>query len=486
MPDSTVGSASERILFYTEGAPLCKLSGRGSLEQWQENVSRYCVANPLAVFAMSAAFSATLVELLGQETMGFHFYGDSSWGKSTLLNLACSVFGNPDDYKKTWRSTDNALEGVAAAHSDMLLALDEINQVDARIVGDVVYMLGNGQGKHRAGDRGQARDSHHRWRFTFLSNGERTLEQYLAETGKTQTGGMEMRFIGIRATLHESEHDTMRMGVFNEPHGFVGGAALSEHLKGSMAQYHGSAFPAFLNALVRELEGDKRAQFIARCLESLSNFKSKYLSANAGGQVARAANKFALVSLAGELATRWDITGWVQGQARAAAVTCFNSWLCARGGEGNLEDKQMLDHVRHQITKYGESRFKRWDEPENSDNAVIDSHVPITAECWGYRREITEKDVLDGNTSDVVFHVFPDAFNKDLCKGFDAGRVARLLRDLGALELTESDKKEKRLVTKVRLPRMGKRAVPVYKIRNSALFGGGEDIEEDFKNASGF
>lgn len=236
MPDSTVGNTSERIIFYTEGAPLCKLSGRGFLQQWQEHVSRYCIANPLAVFAMSAAFSATLVELLGQETMGFHFYGDSSWGKSTLLNLACSVFGNPDDYKKTWRSTDNALEGVAAAHSDMLLALDEINQVDARIVGDVVYMLGNGQGKHRASDKGQARDSHHRWRFTFLSNGERTLEQYLAETGKTQTGGMEMRFIGIRATLHESERDTMRMGVFNEPHGFAGGAALSEHLKGTMAQ----------------------------------------------------------------------------------------------------------------------------------------------------------------------------------------------------------------------------------------------------------
>lgn len=237
---------------------------------------------------------------------------------------------------------------------------------------------------------------------------------------------------------------------------------------------------------MRELEGDNRAVFIARCLESIRKFKEKYVSANAGGQVARAANKFALVSLAGELATRWQITGWVQGQARFAAVTCFNSWLKARGGEGNLEDKQMLDHVRHQITKYGESRFKRWDEPEDSDNAVIDSHVPITAECWGYRREITEKDVLDGNTSDVVFHVFPDAFTKDLCKGFDAGRVARLLRDLGALELTESDKKEKRLVTKVRLPRMGKKAVPVYKIRNSLLFGGDDDTEEEVKQVSGF
>src|SRR5690606_22800938 len=101
MPDNTVGKTHERVLFYNEGVPLCKLSECGTLEQWREHVSRYCVANPLAVFAMSAAFSATLVELLSQEIMGFHFYGDSSWGKSTLLNLASSIFGKPDDYKKT-------------------------------------------------------------------------------------------------------------------------------------------------------------------------------------------------------------------------------------------------------------------------------------------------------------------------------------------------------------------------------------------------
>src|SRR5690606_24702221 len=123
-------------------------------------------------------------------------------------------------------------------------------------------------------------------------------------------------------------------------------------------------FEAFLKSLVRKICDDQRTQFTSRALRVLSKFREHYLSPDAGGQVVRAAGKFALVGLAGELATHWGVTGWEKGEARAAAVECFKSWLTVRGGEGNLEDKQMLDHVRHQLAKYGESRFKRWDEPE--------------------------------------------------------------------------------------------------------------------------
>ncbi|GAB1260788.1 DUF927 domain-containing protein [Aurantivibrio plasticivorans] len=481
LPENCLGNSKETLLFYTEGPQLCKLQAKGTVDDWRENICKYCSDNPLALFAISSAFAGPMVSLLGQETMGFHFYGDSSWGKSTLLNLACSVYGNPEEYKKSWRATDNALEGVASAHSDMLLALDEINQVDSRIIGDVVYMLGNGQGKHRASDRGQARDSQHRWKFTFISNGEKTLDQYLAESGKSHTGGMEMRFIGIRATFHESENDAKRLGVFNTSHEFIGGAALSEHLASSMRLYHGSAFVAFLDGLVGELEGGNKHTFIPRLLRSLDKFKSDYLTPNAGGQVTRAASKFALVGVAGEFATHLGLTGWKKGEARAAAASCFNAWMKARGGEGNLEDKQMLDHVRHQILKNGLSKFYRWDEDKNSetDNTVIDSHAPIAVECWGYRRETIDKDLLEGDSSDALYYVFPESFKRDLCKGFDPNRVARLLRDVGALELTESEQKENRLVSKARLPRMGGKPVKVYKVKSSALFDSDNDASQE-------
>lgn len=483
LPDRTIGESTEPLLFYTEGATLCKLSERGTLKNWQENVAVYCIDNPLAMFAVSAAFSAPLVELLGQETMGFHFYGDSSWGKSTLLNMACSVFGNPDDYKKAWRSTDNGMESLAASHSEMLLALDEINQFDPRKLGDVVYMLGNGSGKTRANDRGGARDDMYRWRFTFLSNGEKTLEQYMSEAGKNQTAGMEMRFLEVRATMHESEADIKRMGVFNNVHGLMGGAALSELLKGNMAQSHGTAFPAFITALVGELEGDKRKEFVSKMLTRIDNFRKNHLSDDASGQVQRAAIKFGLVAWAGELASHFGVTAWRQGLATISASKCFKSWLIARGSEGNFEEKQMLDHVRHTLQKFSESRFKRWDETHGKEkDTVIDSHVPITAETWGFRKEVVDKNQLEGDSSDIDFYVYPESFRKDLCKGFDANRIARLLRDIGALVLTESDKREGRLTTKARLPRMGDKPKSVYRIRNSLLFG--VDSENELQSAA--
>jgi uncharacterized protein (DUF927 family) len=432
------------------------------------------------MFAVSAAFAAPFVDLLGQEIMGFHFYGDSSWGKSTLVNVACSVYGNPTDYKKAWRATDNGMESLAAAHSDMLLGLDEINQFDPRKLGDAIYMLGNGSGKTRANDRGGARDDLYRWCLVFLSNGEKTLEQYTGEAGKTQTAGMEMRFLEIRATLQESEEDIKRMGVFNNPHNFEGGAALSEHLKGMMTKYHGTAFPAFINALVQKLENDTRDKFIKEMLAHMDTFRKKHITDKASGQVKRAALKFGLVAWAGEYATLWGITGWRQGQAYTAASQCFKSWLSARGTEGNFEEMQMLEHVRHTISKYGESHFKRWDISTNEKNAVVDSHAPITLESWGYRRELTDKNALDGDSSDVEYYVSPEAFKKDLCKGFDPNRVARLLRDSEILILTPSDIKEGRLTTKARLPRMGNKPTAIYRIRSSKLFSENDPAEEVF------
>ncbi|KFF84612.1 hypothetical protein AL062_11360 [Pseudomonas syringae pv. syringae] len=53
--------------------------------------------------------------------------------------------------------------------------LDEIGVCDPRIIGETVYMLGNGTGKARANDRGQAGRQVQEWRLLFLSTGEKTL-----------------------------------------------------------------------------------------------------------------------------------------------------------------------------------------------------------------------------------------------------------------------------------------------------------------------
>lgn len=172
LPEQQVGSHTEHLHFYEAGAQLPPIGEAGTLEQWQEQIGALCVGNHRLAFVASVAFAGPLLHMLGHESGGFHLYGDSSGGKTTHLQVAASIYGGPR-LVRSWRSTDNALESIAAAHSDGLLVLDEIGMCDPRIIGETVYMLGNGTGKARANDRGQAGRQVQEWRLLFLSTGEK-------------------------------------------------------------------------------------------------------------------------------------------------------------------------------------------------------------------------------------------------------------------------------------------------------------------------
>ena len=47
------------------------------------------------------------------------------------------------------------MEGAAALFNDGLLVLDEISECNPHDVGAIIYALGNGRGKQRAGRTGQ-------------------------------------------------------------------------------------------------------------------------------------------------------------------------------------------------------------------------------------------------------------------------------------------------------------------------------------------
>jgi Domain of unknown function (DUF927) len=98
------------------------------------------------------AFSGPLLHPLNAESGGFHFVGNSSIGKTSTLLMAGLIWGGggTTGYLRSWRATDNGLEGLAGDHCDCLLCLDEMGQVNPRAAGQAAYMLANGAGKpHR-------------------------------------------------------------------------------------------------------------------------------------------------------------------------------------------------------------------------------------------------------------------------------------------------------------------------------------------------
>lgn len=162
--DKTIGQAgSESIILQTNSALSATHKSMGNLSEWKE-IPRLCLGNSRLIFALSAAFAGPLLLLLGAENGGIYFRGGSSSGKTTCLRVAASVWGGVD-YMQQWRATANGLEGIAVAHNDGLLCLDEMGQIDPAEIGNVAYMLANGIGKTRADKLG---DSRKRKNFFFL------------------------------------------------------------------------------------------------------------------------------------------------------------------------------------------------------------------------------------------------------------------------------------------------------------------------------
>ncbi|KZE25327.1 DUF927 domain-containing protein [Crenobacter luteus] len=423
LPEGHLGDGGAALVYQAASRQRELMACAGSLEGWRAEIGRYCVGNHRFAFAASVAFAAPLLDVVGAESGGFHFFGDSSQGKTTLLQVAASVYGAPG-YLQTWRATDNALEAIAAAYSDCLLPLDEIHQCDPRIVGETVYMLGNGRGKARANDRGGARGAVAEWRLLFLSSGEKTLEAHMAEARKEMKAGMEIRLLAVPADAGAG------LGLFHALHDKPNGKALADQLKAAVASHYGHPARAFLTRLVSE-----RASIGALIVEQMRRFAADVVPAGAHGQVHRAAARFALVAVAGELASAWGITGWPKGAAWESARVCFADWLTLRGTSGNREDDTMLGKVRLFFEQHGEARFTRLSpetllHEQDGRGPDPDLHAPKTLLRCGYRA----KDAVSGV---LRYYVFPESFRQEVCAGLDVARVCKLLQQAGALEVTK-------------------------------------------------
>lgn len=456
LPDRVIGDCGEHLHFYEAGAALPPISQAGTLEQWQQQIGALCVGNHRLAFATSIAFAGPLLQLLGQESGGFHFHGISSSGKSTTGRVACSVYG-PPAFERSWRSTDNALESIAAAHSDGLLVLDEISQCDPRIVGETVYMLGNGTGKARANDRGQAGKPVQEWRLLFVSSGEKTLAETMAEAGRELKAGMEVRMLAMHADAGQG------FGLFDTLHGFDGGAALSDALQARVKKYYGTPLLAFLTALC---EPGKLLAYTAMLRKTAERFAAEALPANASGQAHRAAARFGLVAAAGELATALGVTGWPDATAHKAAKACFAAWLAERGGAGHLEGDAIVTRLRLVVERSGESRFTRWD----GIAAKTDDHAPRTTDRLGFRRTLDHGygDVL---TTTVTFYFFPTAWRDDVFKGMNLRTVNRELIERGILQ-PDPKGKAAQVVTMPGMP-----SGRAYVVAASALFSSETEAE---------
>ncbi|HEK3175883.1 TPA: DUF927 domain-containing protein [Proteus mirabilis] len=435
LQDEVVGNGADSVILQTSSVQGKDFRVSGTSEQWREHIGKYCVGNARLAFSVSLAFASPLLRLAGVGGGGYHLKGESTDGKTTTMKVASSVCGGTD-YWYTWRATGNALEGTACRRNDATLMLDEIREVDGREAGNIAYMLANGQGKARAKTDGSVRETN-RWNLLFLSTGELSLVEHASNAGERTYAGVEVRMIQIPS-------DSGKYGVFEDLHHFTSGKAIAEYLEHAVTRYHGTPFRDWLKYITNNLSDVSNT---AKAL--LKEYTTKLMPENAGNQVGRAITRFALVAMAGEMATRAGITGWKEGEAFISAKKCLSAWMKERGHTANQEDMTALEQVSDFISRHQFSRFADWYDEYSRPASMM-----------GFR--CVEKDTGNGESS-ITFYVLPTAW-KEICKGFDARKVVRLCVEKGWLETGKDGKTQ----TSIRLPEIGVKRVYVF---NSDVLG---------------
>jgi len=433
LPDRAIGSDGKQLIVYQSANSInTTLAQQGELAQWRDELCKPLADQSRFVFSIACAFAGQLLELLEYDGGGFHLLGSSSMGKSLSLKLAASVWGNPDRYVKTWRSTDNALEGTASEHNDSFLPLDEISECDPKIVGKTVYMLANGQGKGRSTTTGHNRIAK-TWRIIFLSNGEESLQNFMAQAGQKTNAGIEVRVAHIDADAGKGlkTFDSLVLAKTSE--------AQADKIKELSRAYYGSAGIAWLEHITSD-----KAATTANAGQLVSDFMSQYSDLTA--QAHRVAKRFAIVSAAGELATQAGITGWQAGQATKAVMICLDNWLDNYGRDGEHEQRQIIEHIKAFIEQHGSSRF----QPCHI-HTYQDFEPKITNRA-GYHNYDTGEYYFSTSTFDEV------------CSPFNKSKVLQVLDEAGFLNVTESDRK----TCKVPLP-FKKNRQRVYAVKGEIL-----------------
>lgn len=387
------GQDSERAFLQVSGT-LPKLDKKGTLESWQETIGLCTQGNSRLVFATSTAFAGPLLYFANEGSGGFHIAGASSGGKTTALRVAVSVWGMA---MRSWRTTDNAAESWARFANDGFLAIDELGQVDGKAADQMAYMLGNGQTKGRSNKDGIARDTTE-FRLIFLSTGEIGLADKIGERKIKAKAGQAVRMLEI------PDDAGMGMRLFEDLHGHSSADEFAKYLRQATEENRGYAASVWLEKLA-EISAENLRDAIAKLTKG---WMDECVPLHADGQVMRAARRFALVAIAGELASALGIVPWPDKEASNAVARCFHDWLSARGGSGSHEVQEGIKAILDFIDRFGASRFSE-----------ISGASDQTRDRAGFREEKSD--------CEVTYMIFPEVLRSEILGG--SRNVSAILKE---------------------------------------------------------
>lgn len=412
-PDRVIQAVEnyERVVFQPERfSPTSDtIKSSGTLEEWKQGVAAACSGNPFLIFAICSSLSAPLLKFSGLDSGGFHFFGRSSFGKTTAAQVAASVWGCGADpaeapaqaFIRKWNTTINGLEVLAACHNDMPLILDELGTCNTKDFGKAIYDLSGGQGK-AALDSNRNLKKQRSWRLQFISTGEISAQQKIEEDGKTPKAGQMLRLMDI--PVHN--------GVIHETFGKPVQSFVAE-LKRNCGLYYGTVGPLFIKKMLEKCRSQEALKFlIGEQMES--TIKDLVIGVSEPEQM-RAIKRMALVQVAGELAVELQLLPFTTQEVSDALTFVRDAWL---ESSSKLPDiARAVDRLRSFILRH-RSQFRSKAYTQNE----------ITRDILGYLDE------------EEGYYLFLPETLREACNGFNPTDVLKELYKQGWLYKNEKER----------------------------------------------
>ena len=323
---------------------------KGDLSEWIETVARPACRTNAGILALSVGIAPVLLKFAPEEiNFMIHFHGKTTKGKSTLIQIASSIWGLNHKQGSSWNGTEKGLLDKAKQYRDRLLFLDELGagDMDPQAMSKMVYSLAGGQDRLRSTAGGKAIGGES-FRTLVVSSGEFALEAGMSNGNKQPNRGTVHRCIDIEIRDAAAELLAPERGPF------------IDGLKQATNDAYGTAGKAFLTKLVERFPDAKSlSDHLRREMgEVLTDFGVPINDP----VMKRSLERFALIVVAGELAVDFGLMPLTDSQDVRRAISTF-----ARAWYGKVSPQAVqtryLERIRDFILK---SRVRFQDEGKSA------------------------------------------------------------------------------------------------------------------------
>ncbi len=436
LPGKVIGMDSDAVILeLEENAEMLKaIRSQGSLTDWQESVASKAKGNPLVVFALLMALLGPMLRILRLDGGGIHLWGKSSRGKTTILQVASSVWGDGVDpscpgskpFTCRWNLTTNAIEIIGKVNNDLLIALDELGTFVGKDLGQTIYVLAGGQGK-AAMNSARKLQKVRTFRGNILSTGEISIDQKVRESGKRVMTGQLLRMIDIPGGEK----------IILDAHGLSPGD-FAVTLKKDCATHFGTAEPEFVTRIIEQLSYD-RDDFMENLHTGLEEYATELTPPGLHPEQGRVIRRLAALCVTGDLAVQFGILPFSTEDIVKAVTFVRDLWF---EGQNTIADvDRAIRHLRSFILR------------NHSAFANVNEALARVSNAKGFFSP----------TRDV--YLFTDEQLETASGGHDSRSLARELRQKGFLATEEGN----RLKVGVKIAAMKDKKVRFYAVRAALL-----------------